>query len=65
MHFPGCCGRAGAREVVMTDREPLALECALMSAQASGVAGREDVLLALRLMQGQALQRLPPVSVSY
>ena len=49
----------------MTDREPLALECALMSAQASGVAGREDVLLALRLMQGQALQRLPPVSVSY
>ena len=48
----------------MTDREPLALECALMSAQASGVAGADDTLRALGLLQGQAAQRLPPVSGS-
>lgn len=46
----------------MTDREPLALECALLSAQASGVAREEDTLAALGLLQGQAVQRVPPVS---
>ena len=48
----------------MTDREPLALECALLSAQASGVAGGEDTLRALGLLRGRSAQGLPPVSCS-
>ena len=32
----------GAKEVVMTDREPLALQCALRSASASGIASVAD-----------------------
>ncbi len=35
---------AGAREVVLLDREPLALACALMSARASGLAQVDDQL---------------------
>ena len=31
-------GSAGASQVVLTDREPLALECALRTAKASGLA---------------------------
>ena len=56
------CGRAGAREVVMTDREPLALQCGLMRAQASGVAGEADTLAALQLLDGQALKQALRVS---
>ncbi|BDA46391.1 probable electron transfer flavoprotein beta subunit lysine methyltransferase [Coccomyxa sp. Obi] len=33
---------AGAKEVVMTDREPLALQCALRSASASGIGSVAD-----------------------
>jgi hypothetical protein len=39
----------------MTDREPLALQCALMSAEASGVAAGADTLAALQLLDGQGL----------
>ena len=34
--------RAGAKEVVMLDYEPLALQCALLSAEASGLTSVQD-----------------------
>ena len=47
--------------MVLTDREPLALQCALLGAQASGVADEADTLAALRLLEGQAVQHAPRV----
>ena len=51
--------------MVLTDREPLALHCALMSARASGVADEADTMAALRLLEGQALQHAPRVWALY
>ena len=38
-----CC--SGAQEVVMLDREPIALQCSLLSAQACGLESVEDYRL--------------------
>lgn len=43
MHDGACC--IGAREVVMLDYEPLALQCALLSAKASGLISVQDYRL--------------------
>lgn len=52
----------GAKEVVMTDREPLALQCALKSASASGVANVANFQATSLTKDSSRVQagRLPP-----
>ena len=58
---------AGAQEVVMLDREAIALQCSLLSAQACGVDSVEDYMrhpspLADTSKQEQQLIEEPPVN---
>lgn len=59
-----CC-HAGAQEVVMLDREAIALQCSLLSAQACGLDSVQDYMLhpsplADTSKQEQQLSKEPP-----
>ena len=52
---------AGAREVVMLDREAIALQCSLLSAQACGLESVEDYLLHPSPLANTSKQEQQPV----